>query len=199
VKEDSDAPCKLLGDENAIRSCRATRSVFHELRAYPNGRAFMFNDVQFEDCKNFKPLAPYCEKYRAAARAGDAGKCDALGELQSNCRAAIKLDKSLCTAPKGEAFQGRDEGRGLTFSDSIREDCQQQVESMTIYAQGLQAVADSGPARERQFAKAAQRQADACTPFSEAAATACNGQEPRAEAKEGKPEPGATPEKKPPS
>jgi hypothetical protein len=174
VKEDSDAPCRLLGDESAIKSCRALRSIFHELREYPNGRAFMFNDVQFEECQNFPPLAAHCDQFRAAARAADASKCAALGDFQSNCRALILLDKSLCTPPKGDSLQAHDEGKKETYSDNLRKDCERQVQSMAIYAKGLQAVADSGPRLERQLAKAALRQQDACTPFATAAAKACN-------------------------
>ena len=173
VKDDSDAPCKLLGDEKAINSCRAQRSIFHELRTYPNGRAFMFNDVQFEDCGNFKALAPYCESFRAAARAGDASKCEALGELQSNCRAQITLDKSLCTAPKGENFQGHDKGSSKTYGDNMAKDCESQVESMAIYTKGMKAVAESGSPLDRQLAKAALGEADACAPSAQAAMKTC--------------------------
>jgi len=207
VKEDSDAACKLLGDWNAIKSCRAKRSIFHELRAYPNGRGFMFNDVQFEGCQDAKETASYCEQVRAAARAGDASKCDAVGEFQSNCRALVKLDKSLCTAPKVGRLEGHDKGRSETYADDMRHDCERQVESMAIYAKGVQGVADSGSPLERQLAKAALGQSDACTPFADAAVKACNATASQPEAPSRsesaaptqKVPPAAPPEKKPPS
>lgn len=189
VKDDSDEACKLLGDDDAIKSCRAMRSVFHELRENPRGRGFMFNDVQFEDCQRFEPLAPYCEKFRAAARTGDATQCDTLGEFQSNCRAAIKLDKSLCTAPKSKGFQGRDHEGGETYGEDIRKDCQRQVEKMAVYAKGLLAVAESGPPLERQLAKAALQQPDACTPLADAAAKACSAKSTPPPRPSGKPTP----------
>jgi hypothetical protein len=173
VKDDSDEPCKLLGDEKAIKSCRARRSIFHEWRAYPNGRAFMFNDVQFEDCRNFKAFEPYCEAFRAAARAGDASKCTAVGEFQSLCRALITLDKSLCSAPKGKEFQGRDKGNSQTWAEEVAKDCERQVESMALYPKGMKAVADSGAPLDRQLAKAALGQPDACAPSVDHAIEAC--------------------------
>lgn len=196
VKEDSDAPCKLLGDkdaEDAIKSCRAMRSTFHELRAYPNGRAFMFNDVQLEGCKEFKPTASHCERFRAAARAGDASKCDGLGEFQSNCRALITLDKSLCTAPKVE-----EKGADQQDTDNLREDCERQVESMKIYADGMRAVAESGSPLEQRLAKAALQQADACAPFADAALKACIAKPTQPETP-GENEPAAPTQKTPPA
>ena len=205
VKEDSEAPCKLLEGkdaQDAIKSCRAMRSIFHEIRTYPQGRAFMFNDIQFEGCRDFEPTASHCDRFRAAARAGDASKCDALGEFQSNCRALIKLDKSLCTAPKIEGLKGPDQD-----TDALRKDCERQVESMAIYAKGLKAVAESGSPLEQQVAKAALQEPDACDSFAAAAVKACiakatpkpspSGTEPAAPPQ--KTPPAATPEKKPPS
>jgi hypothetical protein len=173
VKEDSDGPCKLLEDERAVRSCRAKQSTFHEWRAYPNGRAFMFNNVQFEDCGNFKPFAPYCEGFRAAARAGDASKCKAVGEFESLCRGLITLDKSLCSAPKGKDFQGRDQGNSQTWADGVEKDCKRQIDGMALYAKGMKAVADSGTPLDRQLAKAALGQPDACAPSAEDAIKTC--------------------------
>jgi hypothetical protein len=173
VKEDSDEPCKLLDNENAVNSCRAMRSTFHELREHPNSRAFMFNDVQYEACQGIPPLQQFCEKARAAARAGDPSKCDGLGEFKSNCRAIVTLDKSLCTAPKVEGLQGRDQGSSQTYAENIREDCRHSIESMSVYASGLKGIAKSGPPLDQQLAKAALQEPDACTSFANAAAKTC--------------------------
>src|SRR5713101_4433412 len=47
VVHDSDAPCKrLLPEEHGpTTACRYMQSIFHELRTYPQGRSFLFDEL----------------------------------------------------------------------------------------------------------------------------------------------------------
>jgi hypothetical protein len=173
VKDDSDAPCKVLTKDDAIAQCRETRSMFHEVRANPKGRGFMFSDVQAEECEKNPMLQQYCAQFRDAARAADASKCASLGALAPNCRALIALDKSLCHAPRGKEFDGHDAHGSDTYGDKLAKGCIEQVQSRAYLAQGLKAVAESGPANQRGFAKAALGEPDACATYADAAVKAC--------------------------
>lgn len=175
VKADSDALCKLMQHGLDATECRAKQSTFHELRTNPKGRGFMFNDVQFESCNNFEPLKPYCKTFREAARAGDAGKCAGLGEVASMCKALITMDKSLCQAPKGGAFEGKDKSKpdSGTYAQDMAKDCVQQIEKMADYGKGLKALAESSSPIESELAKAALGQADACSSWAKAAMPKC--------------------------
>ncbi len=164
VATDSDAPCQLLTTDSQIKDCRAMRSIFHELRTYPNGRSFMFDDVKLEECHADPRVASICDNFRKALRSGDASQCSAAGELQGVCRAFIKLDKSLCSA------QGKD-------SKEIVEDCKNTIDRKGFYAKGLKDLAESAPARERTLAKAALGQADACDSYMQAGTDTCVGME----------------------
>jgi len=151
VATDSDAPCALIPKQE--EECRYSRSVFHELRTNPNGRSFMFPDLKYEMCRTDPKLAPFCDRLRDAARSGDPSKCKGTGDQEAGCRAAIALDESLC---------GKTEG------------CKKAIEANRVFAKGLKALAESGPARERALAKAALGDADACTSFAEATARICS-------------------------
>jgi hypothetical protein len=173
VRADSDALCQLLLDPNAMRPCQETRSSFHELRVNPKGRGFLMGDAQMEACRSFPGTAPYCEKFRAAALAGDDSACADFGEIASLCRALITLDKSLCKAPQGELFEGSDEGQSQTYGAAMAADCVKQVQRGEVYAKGLKSLAESGPARERVLARAALGQDDACEMLEKAAVDKC--------------------------
>lgn len=155
VAADSDEPCALLSDQR--EECRVLRGVFHELRVNPQGRSFMFPDVKYEMCRADKELAPICDRLRDAARSGDPQACAGTGSQETNCRAALGLDPSLCE--KAEDPHG----------------CRKGVELNRVFAKGIKALAESGPAREQTFAKAALGEDDACAPFAKAAAESCAG------------------------
>lgn len=164
VVRDSDEPCNRLlpAEQGPGGACRHARSIFHELRTYPTGRSFMFDDLDWEGCyyMNIGPTTA-CDAFRDALRSADAKKCAAAGDGQSICRAFVTLDKSLCRA------------RGKLKELGAEEGCRKAIESRAFLAKGLKAVAESGPAREREFAKAALGQADACASFARTALEAC--------------------------
>src|SRR5437016_1899696 len=74
VAVDSGEWCKLL-DKSRIDACHETYAIFHQLRAYPNGRSFMFDDRHFQECSQNAAVKPICEQIREALRAGDPNKC----------------------------------------------------------------------------------------------------------------------------
>jgi hypothetical protein len=155
VAADSDEPCALVSEQRD--ECRLLRGVFHELRANPQGRSYVFPDVKYEMCRSDPKLAPICDRLRDAARSGDPNECTGTGSQETDCRAALKLDPSLCE--KAEDPDG----------------CRKGIEFNRVFAPGLRALADSGPPREQALAKAALGDADACTPFAEAAVGSCTG------------------------
>jgi hypothetical protein len=154
----------------AYKSCREGWSNFHELRTYPKGRSFMVEDVK---CRTTKELKPICERIVAVMRSGDATKCPSLGEFQTMCRAFISLDTSQCQAPKGDGFVGQ-------HGDEFAKSCVSLIESKGSFAKGLQAMAASATGRDRQLAKAALGQADACADYEKAAVEKCVAADPTA-------------------
>jgi hypothetical protein len=175
VLADSDGLCQRLmpPGHGPSMACRHIRSDFHELRTYPNGRSFMFDEIDREECNH-----PACDSLLEAMRSGDAEKCALTADLQSICRAYITLDKSLCrlegkqTEPNGGAQKGYGKEPGL------EEGCRKTIESRGFLAQGLKALAESGPPRERALAKAALGQADACVQYAQSAMDLCLGNAP---------------------
>ncbi len=153
VATDSDAPCALVGTQQD--ECRLLRSVFHELRTNPQSRSFMFPDFKYERCRAEPKIARFCDRLRDAARSGDPSKCSGTGDEEIDCRAELTLDESLCEKAKDK--QG----------------CRKGIEFNRLFANGLQAIADSGPAREQALAKAALGDAEACVPFAKNAVEAC--------------------------
>jgi hypothetical protein len=153
IVADSDASCALIADPG---ECRLLWATFHELRTNPQGRAFMFPDFKYEMCRTEPKLAATCDRMRDALRSGDTSKCAGMGAGESDCRAMIKLDKSLCG-------KGGDDLWG----------CRKAIEANEQLAKGLKGIAESGPPRERAFAKAALGEADACKPFAQAAMASC--------------------------
>ena len=155
VATDSDASCAIVPEQKD--ECRYLRSVFHEMRTNPQGRAFMFPDAKYEMCMADPKYKPICDRLRDAFRSGDAKQCSGTGDQEIACRAAITLDKSLCA--KSEDPHG----------------CNKAIEASAVFTKGLQALAASGPAREQALAKAALGEADACEAFARAAVGSCPG------------------------
>src|SRR5262249_42208398 len=56
VMLDSDEFCKQLGKDK-VTTCRDRWSIFHELRAHPDGRGFIFTDFEYETCRTSGPPA----------------------------------------------------------------------------------------------------------------------------------------------
>jgi hypothetical protein len=179
VLRDSDERCKRLlpAEHGPSMLCRQMRAIFHELRTYPKGRSFMFDDLDWEQCQSISGLPPKaCDAFRDALRSADATKCAATGEGQSICRAFIRLDASLCGAMPG-AQRRLSEGTHAKSDKGFRfeEGCKKAIESKKFLAQGLNALAESGPPRERELAKAALGRDGACAAYVQPALQLCMG------------------------
>ncbi len=157
VARDSDDPCALMPKDAPQhgQECRQTRAVFHELRTNPQGRSFMFPDSKYQACRTHPEIASICDRWRTAARSGDPNECTGMGEMETECRAELTLNDSLCA--KTQEPEG----------------CKKAIEANRVYAKGLKSVAESGPPRDRILAKAALGEQDACAPFVEAALGFC--------------------------
>lgn len=183
VRADSDEPCALIKDASGDQ-CRETRALFHELRVHPKGRAFMFDEHEFEKCKGENALmAPVCETIRKAIMAGDPNQCvinadfesicrnvhgdvdvascakEAPRVLEAHCRAKIRLDESACDVP------GSDK--------KMAEECRRDIRARKAYGKGLKELVTSGAPREKELAKAALDDPDACKAFSQPVMKAC--------------------------
>jgi len=183
VLSNSDVLCnRLMPTEHGPgKMCSQMRAIFYELRTYPQGRSFLFADVDWQEWQPIHVLAPPAvDAFRDAMRAGDAKKCAQTGDLQSICSAYVNLDKSLCRV-QGKLAEAeiappeRKEGEPpkVKLKDALEESCRQTIESRAFLAKGLKALAASGPPRERELAKAALQQADACEMYAQAALQSC--------------------------
>jgi hypothetical protein len=165
VWRDSEDVCQKLMpmDRGPNMECRRTWSIFHELRAYPSGRSFVFDDIDRQECI-FSDAGPTgCDAFLAAMRSGDVKNCEATGGAQSICRAYISLDTSLCHA------------EGKLKGPQLDAECRKRIENRRFLAQGLQQLADAGPLPEKEMAKAALGQADACESYRKSALQLCAG------------------------
>ena len=191
VRADSDEPCKVL--EKMADGCKVTLSVFHEMRAYPNGRSYMFDDRKYEECKQSGGMPMVvCDALQKALRAGDADQCvmqadfaalcrKAVQEgnlegvnaadcgtegpkirkmLEGQCRALVNLDPKACDVPGPHA-------------EGMAEQCRKDIEGRKGYGKGLKQLAKSGGLPDREFAKAALDDPDACKELTAAAVDAC--------------------------
>ncbi len=184
VASDSPALCKAMGETDAHSGCLLMQGTFQLLRAHPKGGRLLFTTGSYEHCRT--EITPViCEKLRDAVAANDASKCEwkpgekpeaipadarhhpkALTAAQVRtdfplmCRALVTLDKSLCSQIKDP--------------DSKRV-CADVIERNAVYAAGLKSMAESAPQPQRDLAKAALGQADACQPYTDAARKACMG------------------------
>ncbi len=204
VVRDSDAQwCKRLlpPEHGPDTECRLTQAVFHELHTYPQGRSFLFHELDWEECKAISSLPPtFCDALRQALRSGDPKSCAQTGDGQSLCRAYLGLDASLCRVqgkvgelelhvadfPRVKESEKEEEmeadlrklaGAGAREKPKVKwwleAACKDTIKSRAFLSKGLKAAAESGSPREREFAKAALGQADACASFAQAAMDAC--------------------------
>lgn len=185
VLADSDEPCTRLDPENAD-NCRRDRAVFHELRAYPNGKSFLLDDRKFEECRQNALMAPVCEAMRKALRSGDPAQCVMNADFEAICRSDHDLDASKC-ATEGPQLKTLLEGqcRALVTLDESKCDvagprhdemakqCRDDVKAGKAYGKGLKQMASSGSAREKELAKAALKEADACKASTDSVVDAC--------------------------
>jgi hypothetical protein len=158
--------------------CRHTWSIFHELRTYPKGRSFLFDDVDYDGCKELPSRVPafsatLCDAFREALRSGDVKKCDSVGDGAGICRAYMAVDASLCDQAGIGSLKGVVEG-----------ECKKLIERRGFLAQGLPEVAKSGQPPWRELAAAALGRADACQGFAKPAMDIClrSSEAPAAEA-----------------
>jgi hypothetical protein len=66
----------------------------------------------------------------------------------------------------------------VKVKDALEEACRRNIESRAFLAQGLKALAESGRLRERELARAALQQADACETYAQTALQSCTGATP---------------------
>lgn len=143
--------------------CTLVLSVFEELRANPKGRGFLFPDYEYEKCRADKRTASFCDALREATRTGDPDKCPA-GLMHSFCRAFVSLDEAACDRIS------ETEPENL---DGAKRECKMQVRRFLPYAKGLKGMAESTSSPQREFAKAALGEADACASFEKKAMETC--------------------------
>jgi len=177
VATDSDELCTqfLPPEHGPSMKCRYSRAIFHELRAYPHGNSFLISDVDLEEMAPLMTAAVW-DTFRQAVRSGDSGQCTQTGDLESMCRAYLSLDTSLCrvTGKTGEVEITFPKGEGKGKLSTVLENkCKREIADRAFLAKGLKDIAESGPASERVYAKAALGQTDACAPYAQAAMDAC--------------------------
>ncbi len=192
VLADSDEPCTRLEKETAD-NCRKDRAVFHEMRAYPNGPSYMLDDRKFEECKKNAAMAPVCEGLRKAFRSGDPSQCVLTADWEAICRSDGDLDASKCAteAPQLKALMEGQCRAMVTLDESecdvpgprhaeMAKQCRDDIKASKAYGKGLKALAKSGAPREKELAKAALKDPEACKAFTESAVDACLKAEPAA-------------------
>jgi hypothetical protein len=210
VRLDSEALCMLLGsdpEQGLTKECVLMQELFHELRAYPKSHSFFMTETEWRGC-HASPLAPICDALREALRSGDASKCALKADFRSvcrgmltnldevqcgvvgphvkrimeaRCRAAVTLDASVCHIEGAD--EKRTHGAKFDFKELFKggeDECKQKTEERAFLGKGLNVLAESGPPRERELAKAALGQTDACAPYARAAMESCKGSSPGA-------------------
>jgi hypothetical protein len=187
VYSDSDDLCsRIMGvDEGPLGACLQTRALFHELRAYPGKPSFMFTEFEWKRTRGIPALTQFADSLQQALRSGKPEDCDKVGDGASICRAYMKLDKNLCVVSGQLAeveFSLPDHKEGEPTSYKVKDvaeaNCRENIESRSFLNKGLDAIAASGPPRERELAKAALRQPDACEALMQAAIARCTGPAP---------------------
>jgi hypothetical protein len=185
VLADSDDPCTRLESESAD-NCRRDRAAFHEMRAYPNGRSFMLSDRKFEECKQNAAMAPVCEAVRKALRSGDPSQCVLTGDFEAICRSSAGLEPSKCAteAPQLKtlleghcrAMVTLDEAAcdvAGPYHEEMTKQCRDDIKANKAFGKGLKDLAKSGSPREKELAKAALKDPDACKALTQSAVDAC--------------------------
>jgi hypothetical protein len=181
VVRDSDLLCRRFFPTERGPSivCRHMWSIFHELRAHPKGRSFMFDDIDREEWQSPPSVdSATCDALQEALRSGDVNKCARSGDLESVCRAYMRLDQSLCRVHGRLAevelpSRKAGEPEKLKLKTVLEESCRETIESRAPLARGLTAIAKTGPPRERELAKAALGQTDACASYAQSALQSC--------------------------
>jgi hypothetical protein len=160
VRKNSDALCQklLTKDRTQLIACLSTRSTYNELRTNPKGRGFLFDDVKYTECQA-SGAGAFCDDFRAALRAGDTAKCDALKQYGALCRAFVTMDVSACN----------------TSSPDETPDCVKVIERNALFGKGLEAIAKGGPPSDREFATAAMGAPGACAALAQKAMDLCAG------------------------
>jgi hypothetical protein len=184
VRADWNEPCSLLTESGRGDDCRSARELYHELRAHPNGRSFMFNDQDFEKCTENPAMRPVCETGRQAFISGDPNQCVIKADLETICRSLKGMDAAKCAteAPRLKKILEAHCRAKITLNEAdcavpgaekMTEECRRDIRARKPYAKGLKEVAASGPARDKELAKAALDSPDACKKWAEPAMEVC--------------------------
>lgn len=160
VLSKNDKLCDYL--EEGAAQCSKRWSMIEEVRSNPKGRSFIFSERDHKRCVKDEHMAPFCDALRDAAASGDPAKCPS-GKFESVCKAIVSLDKSRCEQAK----------KGAEGSADLRDWCVKAVEMSALFAKGLEELAKSGPAYERDLARAALGRPDACAAYETEAIQAC--------------------------
>lgn len=161
VASDSSTLCTDLleaGNENTNHAipCLQMQAIFHELRAYPNGRGFMFDEIDWKGSREIPFVGEkVADALRTAARSGDVKNCAAAGDFQSICKALLTFDKSLCRIQgklasadlSKQNFPKPDEGKKDSVQQMIERSCRDKIDERSFLAKGLQALAGAAPAK----------------------------------------------------
>ena len=181
VATDTVARCTRLmpDDRGPGGACRALVSVFHELKTHPKSHSFLITEDDGKELERISvPPPAVWDAVRKAVRAGDPKECAAAGDLASVCRAFIDLDPAHCRV-EGSLKDVRVEAPKVAgkpkLGSLLADFCKENITSRRFLAQGLKALAESGPPRERDLARAALGGADACAPYAESAMQLCMG------------------------
>jgi hypothetical protein len=159
IRKNTDVPCHtLLAKERAREiDCLSMRSMYNELRTYPKGRGFMFDDLKYAECQA-RGAGKFCDDFRAALRAGDVAQCDALSNHGYLCRAFVTMDVSACSPGAGK---------------DDAPDCEKVIERNVLFGKGLDGHRQGAPLRDREFAKAAMGAPVACAALAQTAIDIC--------------------------
>jgi hypothetical protein len=182
VYSDSDALCwRAMGrGAGPVGACLQTRALFHELRAYPGKPSLMFTEFEWQRTRGVPALTHFADALQQALRSGSMEDCERVGDGASICRAYMTLDTSQCTVAghlAEMAFSLPDHKEGEPSTYTVKEvteaSCRETINSRAFLSQGLEHLAASGPARERELARAALRRRDACAPLMQEARERC--------------------------
>jgi len=182
VRSGSDLACKrLMPEEHGPGSmCRQMVDIFIDLREHPQSRSFLFGEIDWQECRRVASMRAFCDSLRQAVRSGDPKECAKTGDGESWCLAYMKLDPSLCRLQgKLATIEVLDEKenppRKRKVKAELEEGCKTTIASRSFLAKGLPALAESGPPRERELAKAALHEPSACATYAASALQLCLG------------------------
>lgn len=154
VSKDDPATCDSAADDRK-EDCQIEQMRFHELRHAREANKWRYTDIDLAQCIHHAATAGknkgLCEDYAAAVRQQDPSRCPTLNvEGLNECPALAALDPARC--PSGKKH----------------ERCIESVERFKLMASGgLKALAEQGSPSDKQLARAALGDKEACDMLSQ--------------------------------